>query len=775
MISASVIFSQEAPTTTDVYVIRAIALLSQQVASDLLSQARQEWLNGAESIRIQEHPGHAFPLWICSLWGTLSSVVVPAWQGWMDGTNWLGKNLPRAEVEATVQCLTSLSWGGYLSTTQSQNILGLPIRFPNSTLMEFLSQAWLSDEHIDLMLSLLGHKRHMPGSRMAVSTCILNSIHTQQIVQVYKGEVLKKTAEYDPTADGFLQWFGSSVTTTSLVGGIWHSQGNHWVAITIDVAKGWILYGDPAGGSVDSLLKDAFELYLWKHGVTSPSDTLILKMMKCTKQNTAIDTWSCGIYSYNALAHYIAGDTLFVGGSVEGGDSAQTQIFREIVHLHHAIISQSLDPALALDSSDAESSVLPTAEPQPSIPKLAKKLKPATSKCTKPKNQKSAKSAVLSKRKHEINFISSSGDEQDDDQGVVTELDDEDSDAITTPNGSFNGCPRLETLDKLTINITKPGETKWKYRSLHPPTASQMDLAVPNENSSVIQCTSGIKVSDPVPHSDNFFRLGGRCQIHNALNLLITQLFCDAQLPIRVADNHFWKAIFKIIAPSYKPASSTTLMESHISSEAQRVKILQAKELEAQFEVNTGEDDSPESREVENSSSLSSACDLMPMPDAHDPNVILNMLLEGQDRGGVSHTGEWIVTFVLQIMASVGEHRIGEVSSDNTGNTRVAQELICSALPHVLNLPDPIHHLNNTWKDIATLPYFMEVILVVRRTIKHFKYSGHTKGLLQKLRIKQKLGPGLESVGKTRFATLVWSAISVQRCLSAIQELHSIN
>ena len=43
--------------------------------------------------------------------------------------------------------------------------------------------------------------------------------------------------------------------------------------------------------------------------------------------------------------------------------------------------------------------------------------------------------------------------------------------------------------------------------------------------------------------------------------------------------------------------------------------------------------------------------------------------------------------------------------------------------------------------------------------------------LLRALRNELKLGPGLESIGKTRFATLVWSAISLLRCLGAIRQL----
>jgi len=98
------------------------------------------------------------------------------------------------------------------------------------------------------------------------------------------------------------------------------------------------------------------------------------------------------------------------------------------------------------------------------------------------------------------------------------------------------------------------------------------------------------------------------------------------------------------------------------------------------------------------------------------------MLLEGQDGTCESHTGIWIEELVLwvsyypfpnsdqypsycgfaQTIAEIGKEHIGSVTSDNVGNTWVAWEKICSSLPHILNLPDPAHHLNNTWKDIAS-------------------------------------------------------------------------
>lgn len=98
--------------------------------------------------------------------------------------------------------------------------------------------------------------------------------------------------------------------------------------------------------------------------------------------------------------------------------------------------------------------------------------------------------------------------------------------------------------------------------------------------------------------------------------------------------------------------------------------------------------------------------------------------------------------------------------------------------------------MNRTWGEIGGLEYFSEVscplssysrrpliclqvVKVVRGTIKHFKHSNFGQEKLRELRPKFNINRGLESAVKTRFATMVWSALSLQRNLPAIRELVS--
>src|SRR5882724_3346316 len=60
-------------------------------------------------------------------------------------------------------------------------------------------------------------------------------------------------------------------------------------------------------------------------------------------------------------------------------------------------------------------------------------------------------------------------------------------------------------------------------------------------------------------------------------------------------------------------------------------------------------------------------------------------------------------------MDRIGRQRCSGISSDSTGNTRLAQEIIAHKCPWIIILPDTCHLLNNTAKDIGKIPFFSEV------------------------------------------------------------------
>ncbi|KAF5350309.1 hypothetical protein D9758_012822 [Tetrapyrgos nigripes] len=145
-------------------------------------------------------------------------------------------------------------------------------------------------------------------------------------------------------------------------------------------------------------------------------------------------------------------------------------------------------------------------------------------------------------------------------------------------------------------------------------------------------------------------------------------------------------------------------------------------------------------------------------------------LMEVKNATNERHTKEWVRDLALRWMREIGETQFCAVVSDSTGNTLSARLLLANEIPTLLALADICHHCNNTSKDIVKIVYFEKAIKVVRATLQKFHQSNHAGFLLdcasqaQLQRIQ-----GLEAIGKTRFSTITFSALSVQRNSPAIK------
>ncbi len=64
-------------------------------------------------------------------------------------------------------------------------------------------------------------------------------------------------------------------------------------------------------------------------------------------------------------------------------------------------------------------------------------------------------------------------------------------------------------------------------------------------------------------------------------------------------------------------------------------------------------------------------------------------------------------------------------------------------------------------KDIVKLPYFEAVIIIIRGTITFFHKSHHGIHAFAEARQDLKTGRALESIGKTRFRTMIYLGCSV--------------
>ncbi|EJD32306.1 hypothetical protein AURDEDRAFT_77745, partial [Auricularia subglabra TFB-10046 SS5] len=148
----------------------------------------------------------------------------------------------------------------------------------------------------------------------------------------------------------------------------------------------------------------------------------------------------------------------------------------------------------------------------------------------------------------------------------------------------------------------------------------------------------------------------------------------------------------------------------------------------------------------------------------------------GHEASGLSHDAEYIAEIALKVMKQIGVHRFICVVSDSTGNTKKARELLGKETQGiVIGLADAPHHLNLTLKDICAIKYFAGTISNSRLLLRYFNISSFGTQRLQSQAQADGVTRGLESIGKTRFASINRAGVSILRNLPSIKALVNDN
>ncbi|KAF8958082.1 ribonuclease H-like domain-containing protein, partial [Flammula alnicola] len=119
----------------------------------------------------------------------------------------------------------------------------------------------------------------------------------------------------------------------------------------------------------------------------------------------------------------------------------------------------------------------------------------------------------------------------------------------------------------------------------------------------------------------------------------------------------------------------------------------------------------------------------------------------------------------------IGRSRMGAIVCDSTGNTRLHRELVADEIPTLFNLPDIVHFISNTIKDIVRLPCFGSTITILRATITKFHKSHLGDSELKIAHSLLGIRKGLDAIGKTRFGTVIIAAWSLQLNIPSIRKI----
>ena len=283
-------------------------------------------------------------------------------------------------------------------------------------------------------------------------------------------------------------------------------------------------------------------------------------------------------------------------------------------------------------------------------------------------------------------------------QKQVSDDNDNESESPSPKTTQTHGRPRIDILDRLTVEMsTSPGEAR-KYRcagtgcpktfkprtkvrvlkhckeclkmtsnqrkvaaaasadtapgalvantitqlaaanGLTTPSTTPMRHAISTQPESTASAQFLIPKPPPaVTDKYAFFGQGGRRALHGALDLAVVKLICIARLPPYIVNLNAWKDIFALQTPNYKPASCTQLSEGHILAEQEHIKKRQIDFLKTQYRISISFD----------GGTIKSGDSMYTVHATTEDNHV--MLLEGQDCTGISHTGEMIADLVERV------------------------------------------------------------------------------------------------------------------------------
>ncbi|KAF8547744.1 hypothetical protein OG21DRAFT_1479398 [Imleria badia] len=149
-----------------------------------------------------------------------------------------------------------------------------------------------------------------------------------------------------------------------------------------------------------------------------------------------------------------------------------------------------------------------------------------------------------------------------------------------------------------------------------------------------------------------------------------------------------------------------------------------------------------------------------------------SFLIEGEDLSDTSHTGEYLACMLLKTMDLVRWSLFSGITSNNTGNTHLARQLVSREVKTCIPMSDVCHHLNLLAKDLAKLDIFKDMINDLHVVITFFHKSTQATDALETSQKMLGISCGLEGIGKTHFATICTAAISLKQCFPALRELN---
>ncbi|TFK89742.1 hypothetical protein K466DRAFT_486229 [Polyporus arcularius HHB13444] len=221
-------------------------------------------------------------------------------------------------VNRVLTILSTLPW--------SDTLAGFSNREPITTLSRYLSREWLSDIHENQMQDLLRSELMRDTNGLAVD-----------LESTYFWKSLK--AAFDCRDEARYKEHGCfsrvrrvgellAAGERQKLGLLVNLHNTHWVAVVVDFKASEVLYGDSLGDGPTPEVVSALNWWIQRHTTTSFS----WKSLSIAHQK---DQHSCGILSWNALAHHLRPERYaLAGASLHETDQLRMETLLQISRRH---------------------------------------------------------------------------------------------------------------------------------------------------------------------------------------------------------------------------------------------------------------------------------------------------------------------------------------------------------------------------------------------------------------------------------------------------------
>jgi hypothetical protein len=215
--------------------LRHRAVPNEDFLQELVFNFGQAWFDGARSITDQrwDDPRERLPLWTLTYWKQLV-YTIRAQGAWTHSIDWLARQQPHSEERlggiyaSASQLLGTVGWDAELTCLRST--------VTTSKLQSFLGTAWLSTDHMDIMVEQLN--KHLQERYPAGASKVL-------IVPLVFASALSASNKHTELETGNLLHFKNVINERQIEKLYFpvNIGNHHWIAGCVDFMKKSISFG----------------------------------------------------------------------------------------------------------------------------------------------------------------------------------------------------------------------------------------------------------------------------------------------------------------------------------------------------------------------------------------------------------------------------------------------------------------------------------------------------------------------------------------------------